>query len=63
MRDGEVNHPSVELSGLSNAREIVPHVTSQEDKAWGRSNWGGRCEERKRTLAICRVSDSREEGE
>jgi hypothetical protein len=62
MRDGEVNHPSVEPSGLTNTREIAPHATLQEDKAWGRSDWG-RHEERKRTLAICRVGDSREEGE
>jgi hypothetical protein len=41
MRDGEVNRPSVEPSGLTDAREIAPHATSQEDKAWGRSNWGG----------------------
>jgi hypothetical protein len=41
MRDGEVNCPSVEPSGLTDAREIVPHTTSQEDKAWGRSDWGG----------------------
>jgi hypothetical protein len=62
MRDGEVNRPSVEPSGLTSAREIAPHATSQEDKAWGRSDWGQtRVEER--TLAICRVSDSREEGE
>ena len=40
MRDGEVNRPSVEPSGLTNAREIVPHATSQEDKAWGRSDYG-----------------------
>jgi hypothetical protein len=40
MRDGEVNRPSVEPSGLTSAREIAPHATSQEDKAWGRSDWG-----------------------
>jgi hypothetical protein len=40
MRDGEVNHPSIELSSLTNAREIVPHATLQEDKVWGRSDWG-----------------------
>jgi hypothetical protein len=40
MRDGEVNRPSIELSGLTSAREIAPHTTSQEDKAWGRSDWG-----------------------
>jgi hypothetical protein len=63
MRDGEVNRPSVEPLGLTNAREIAPHTNSQEDKAWGRSDWGGRCEGRKRALAICRVGDRREEGE
>ena len=41
MRDGEVNYPSVEPSGLTNAREIAPHATSQEDKAYGRSDWRG----------------------
>jgi hypothetical protein len=40
MRDGEENCPSVEPLGLTNAREIVPHATSKEDKAWGRSDWG-----------------------
>jgi hypothetical protein len=40
MRDGEVNHPSVELSGLTSEREIMLHATSQEDKVWGRSDWG-----------------------
>ena len=60
MRDGMVNHPSVEPSGLISARVIAPHTTSQEDKAWGRSD----CERRRegRTLALRRVSDSREEG-
>jgi hypothetical protein len=61
MRDGEVNCPSVEPS--TSAREITSHTTSQEDKAWGRSDWGGRREGKRRTLEICRVSDSREEGE
>jgi hypothetical protein len=37
----EVNRPSVEPSGLTSARVIAPHTTSQEDKAWGRSDWGG----------------------
>jgi hypothetical protein len=41
MRDGEVKRPSVELLGLTSAREIVPHATFHEDKAWGRSDWGG----------------------
>jgi hypothetical protein len=40
MRDGEVNHPSVEPSGLTSTMEIVPHTTSQEDKVWGRRDWG-----------------------
>ena len=40
MRDGEVNYPSVEPSSLTNAREIAPHATSQENKVWGRSDWG-----------------------
>ena len=44
MRDGEVNHPSIEPSGLISARVIVPHTTLQEDKAWGRSDCGGRRE-------------------
>ena len=33
MRDGEVNRPSIEPLGLTSAREIAPHATSQEDKA------------------------------
>jgi hypothetical protein len=40
MRDGEVNRPSVEPSGLTSVREIALHTTSQEDKAWWRSDWG-----------------------
>ena len=40
MRDGEVNRLSIEPSGLINARVITPHTTSQEDKVWGRSDWG-----------------------
>ena len=40
MRDGEVNRPSVEPSDMTSVREIAPHATSQEDKAWGRSDWG-----------------------
>jgi hypothetical protein len=35
MRDGMVNRPSVGMSGLINARKIVPHATSREDKAYG----------------------------
>ena len=41
MRDGEVNCLSIESSGLINARVIVPHATSQEDKAYGRSDGRG----------------------
>jgi hypothetical protein len=44
MRDGMVNRPSVEPSGLIDARVIVPHATSREDKAYGRSDCGGRRE-------------------
>jgi hypothetical protein len=40
MRVGEVNRPSIEPSGLTSTREIAPHTTLQEDKAWGRSDWG-----------------------
>jgi hypothetical protein len=35
-----VNHPSVEPSCLTSAREIAPHATSQEDKAWGEKQLG-----------------------
>ena len=42
MRDGEVNCLSVEPSGLTSMRVIVPHTTSQEGKAWGRSDEGRR---------------------
>jgi hypothetical protein len=41
MRDGMVNCPSLEPSGLIDARVIVPHATSREDKAYGRSDWKG----------------------
>jgi hypothetical protein len=56
----EVNLPSIEPLDLISERVIAPHATSQEDKAWGRID----CRDRRegRTLAICRVSDSREEG-
>jgi hypothetical protein len=60
IRDGEVNCPSVESSSLTSTREIAPHTTSQEDKAWGGEAIRGRREGRKRTLAICRVGDSRD---
>jgi hypothetical protein len=36
-----VNRPSVEPSGLIGARVIVPHATSREDKAYGRSDGRG----------------------
>jgi hypothetical protein len=40
-----VNRPSVEPSGLIGTRVIVPHATSREDKAYGRSDCkGGRRE-------------------
>jgi hypothetical protein len=55
-----VNRPSVEPSSLISARVIMPHATSQEDKAYGRSDWGGGT--RGETLALHRVGDSREEG-
>jgi hypothetical protein len=55
-----VNCLSVEPSGLISVRVIAPHATSQEDKACGISDCGGRCEGR--TLEIRRGSDSREEG-
>jgi hypothetical protein len=38
----------------------MPHTTSQEDKAYGRSDWRGA--DARGTLALHRVSDSREEG-
>jgi hypothetical protein len=40
MRDGEVNHPSVDPSRPTGVRKIAPHATSQEDKVSGRSDWG-----------------------
>jgi hypothetical protein len=36
-----VNCPSIELSHLIDARVIVPHETSQEDKSYGRSDCEG----------------------
>jgi hypothetical protein len=56
-----VNLPSVEPSGLISARVIAPHATSQEDKAWGRSDCEG-ADARENSGITCRVSDSREEG-
>ena len=38
MRDGMVDRPSIELSGLIGTRVIVPHTTSREDKAYGRDD-------------------------
>jgi hypothetical protein len=40
IRDGEVNRPFVDPSGLTSAREIALHATSQEDKAWGEKRLG-----------------------
>jgi hypothetical protein len=56
----EVNLPSIEPSNLISARVIAPHATSKKDKAWGISDWGGG--NARGTLALRRVSDSREEG-
>jgi hypothetical protein len=55
-----VNRLSVEPSGLISTRVIAPHATLQKDKAWGRSD----CKrvDMRGTLALRRVSDSREEG-
>ena len=44
MRDGMVNRPSVEPSDLIDARVIVPHATSREDKAYGWNDCKGRRE-------------------
>jgi hypothetical protein len=44
MRDGMVNRLSIEPSGLIGVRVIVPHATSQEDKAYGKSDFEGRHE-------------------
>jgi hypothetical protein len=41
MRDGMVNRSSVDSSGLIGVRVIVPHATSQEDKAYGRIDFEG----------------------
>ena len=38
MRDGMVNRPSLELSGLIGVRVIVPHTTSRENKAYGKDD-------------------------
>jgi hypothetical protein len=50
-----VNSPSVEPSGLIDVRVIVPHATSQEDKAYGRSD--GRGEDARGTLAVFTQSE------
>jgi hypothetical protein len=50
-----VNRPSVEPSGLIGARVIVPHTTSREDKAYGRSD--GRGADARGTLAIFTQSE------
>ena len=55
-----VNHPFVEPSGLIGARVIMPHATSQEDKAYGRSDCAGA--DARGTLSLGRASDSREGG-
>jgi hypothetical protein len=69
MRDGGggggVNCPSIEPSGLTSVREIMPHTTSQEEKGMReKREEGADARERGRgTLEKYRVSDSREEGE
>jgi hypothetical protein len=42
MRDGMVNRPSVEPSGLIGERVILPHATSRKDKAYGGSDGRGK---------------------
>ena len=44
MMDGMVNRPFIEPSGLISVRVIVPHATSQEDKAYGKRDFEGRHE-------------------
>ena len=60
MRDGGGKPPILELSGLTSAREIMPHTTSQEEKGVREKREGDRHEGRKKTLEKYRVSDSRE---
>ena len=56
-----VNRPSIEPLGLIDARVILPHATSREDKAYGRSD--GRGQMRGELWQFLRrVSDSREGG-
>jgi hypothetical protein len=43
-----VNCPSVEPSGLTSAREIMPHATSQEEKGVREKREGGRREGRRK---------------
>ena len=61
MRDGRVSRPSVGTSGLISAREIVPHATSQGDKAYGWNDWRG-ADARGTLELLRRVSDRRQEG-
>jgi hypothetical protein len=64
MRDGGSEPPIRRVSGLTSAREIAPHATSQEEKGRREKREGDRREGRGRgTLEKYRVSDSREEGE
>ena len=58
-----VNRPPIEPLGLTSAREIAPHATSQEEKGMREKREGGKREGRKRTLEKHRVNDSREGGE
>ena len=62
MVDGMVNRPSVEPSGLIGTRVIIPHATSREDKAYGRSDGRGGKTRGELWQFLRRVSDSREEG-
>jgi hypothetical protein len=57
-----VNRPSIEPSGLIGMRVIVPHATSREDKAYGRSDGRGQTRGELWQFFLHRVSDSREEG-
>jgi hypothetical protein len=55
-----VNRPSVELLGLIGVRVIMPHETSREDKAYGRSDGRGQTRGELWKFFLHRVSDSRE---
>ena len=59
---GGVNHPSIEPSGLTSAREIMPHATSQEEKGV-REKRRGQTRGKEENSGKYRVSDSREGGE